>query len=181
VSVGEFREPPSPAEWTNTVRSQSPTLQQSLEPLDQFITAVDSSVRAATCPLKSSTPSGAWLSALIQMEGVRFARAWHGAVHGMATPLTTFSLQHSSLESYRRVIMAFEERIPAIRCSDYALSFSRLGLLSEKVKSRKTQLEEELNNEYRITSVQEARNAVSCESLNPRASDRKRRALTRPA
>jgi hypothetical protein len=169
ASIGDFTEPPSPAEWTNNVQSPISMIQQ--RPMDYFIAAVHSSIHAATGPLESSTPSGVWLSALIQMEVAGFAKEWNTVVSQWSPSLTTLSLLHASLESSRRVIMAFEEHIPDIRRSDYALSLSRLGLLSEEVKSGKTKIEEELNNQYRTSSVQEARNAVSCEFPDPRTSE----------
>jgi hypothetical protein len=82
-------------------------------------------------------------------------------------PLAAMSLLYSSLESSRRAIMRLEERIPDIRRSDYAMELSRLEQLLEEVRSGKTQLEEQLNNRFRLSSLQEARNAVSCESESP--------------
>jgi hypothetical protein len=166
TSIREFGEPPSPAERTNTVRSPISTLQQHLGPLDHFIAAVDSSARASASPLDDGAPSGGWMSALIQMQVASFAEVWH-STSMQDDPLAAMSLLYSSLGSSRRAIMRLEERIPDIRRSDYAMELSRLEQLLEEVRSGKTQLEEQLNNRFRLSSLQEARNAVSCESESP--------------
>jgi hypothetical protein len=67
-----FREPPSPAEW-NTVRSPISTPRPMWRSMDRFIAAVKSSVHASS-PLELSTPSGCWLSALIEEQVV--CTAW---------------------------------------------------------------------------------------------------------
>jgi hypothetical protein len=137
--------------------------------MGHFLAAVESSIRV-TSPLKSSTPSGCWLSALIEMQIASSAEAWDFSPRGVDS-LTKLSQICSSLESDRRVIMRIQERVADIRRSDYALAFSRLEHLLAEARSEKTDLEEQLNNRYRTTSVQEARNAVSCEFLCNRVSE----------
>jgi hypothetical protein len=176
--AGDFREPLSLAEWTNTVRSPIPTPEHFLGPMGHFLAAVESSIRAAS-PLNSSTPSGCWLSALIEMQITSSAEAWDFRPAWGEDSLKELSQICSSLESDRRVIMRIQERIADTRRSDYALAFSRLEQLLAEARSDKTQLEEELNNQYRTSSVQEARNAVSCGFPNPRISEVAQRMLTR--
>jgi hypothetical protein len=159
----DFREPPSLAEWTNAVRS--PITTNFHGPMGHFLAAVESSIRAAS-PLTSSTPSGCWLSALIEMQIASSAELWDTRFSWDDNLLRKLSLVRSSLESDRHVIMRVEERVADVRRSDYALAFSRLEQLLEEARSEKTNLEEELNNQYRTSSVKEARNAVSCEFPN---------------
>jgi hypothetical protein len=146
--AGDFREPLSLAEWTNTVRSPIPTPEHFLGPMGHFLAAVESSIRAAS-PLNSSTPSGCWLSALIEMQITSSAEAWDFRPAWGEDSLKELSQICSSLESDRRVIMRIQERIADTRRSDYALAFSRLEQLLAEARSDKTQLEEELNNQYR--------------------------------
>jgi hypothetical protein len=135
--------------------------------MDRFIAAVESSVRAAS-PLESSTPSGCWLSALIEMQLVSIAKR-RDESHNTPNKdtLTLLSVLHSSLESDRRSIMRIQERIVDLRRSDYAPAFSRFEELIEEILSEKTQLEETLENLFRTTSIQDSRNAISCESPTP--------------
>jgi hypothetical protein len=151
------------------VRNPIPTPQYILGPLGHFIAAVNSSIRAAS-PLKSSTSSGCWLSALIEMQIVSSAELWdfRRKRDGDRDRTKIMPRICSSLESDRLVVMRFQERVADIRRSDYALAFSRLEQLLEEARSEKTDLEERLNNQYRTISLKEARNAVSCESPHPR-------------
>jgi hypothetical protein len=130
-----------------------------------LIAAVNLSIRAAS-PLKSSTSSGSWLSALIELQIVSSAELWDRATDDDRLVMLPWIC--SSLESDRRVVLRVQERVADIRRSDYALAFSRLEQLLEDARSEKTDSEERLNNQYRTISLQEARNAVSCESIHTR-------------
>jgi hypothetical protein len=137
--------------------------------MDRFIVAVKSSVHAAS-PLESSTPSGCWLSALIEMQvcSIATSRDELFFTYGSGKDyLTSLSELHYSLESDRSAIIRIQERIEDLRRSDYALAFSRFEELVERILSEKTRLEETLENRFRTTSIQDARNAISCESPNP--------------
>lgn len=147
------------------------------EAMDHFIAAVSSSIHTAS-PLEYSTPTGYWLSALIQVQVVRTI----GTLQEMRDPrsrlllddeqhLTKLSQVCSHLESARREIMGVQERITNIRRSDYALAFSRFEQLLGDVASRKNNLNERLHNQFRVKSidaaestVHESRSAVACES-----------------
>lgn len=163
----EFQEPPSLAEWTNTVRNPIPTPQHIQGPMGHFIAAVNSSIRAAS-PLESSTSSACWLSALIEMQIATSAEFRDSFTIRDNHFLPKLSMICSSLEFDRRVVLRIQERVADIRRSDYALAFSRLEQLLGDARSEKTDSEEQLNNQYRTISLQEARNAVSCESISTR-------------
>jgi hypothetical protein len=167
MSTQGFREPPSLAEWTNTARNPISMPRKSWTPMDRFIAAVKLSVHTAS-PLESSTPSGCWLSALIEMQLVSTATS-RDEVHEKPNKntLTSLSMLHCSLESERSDIIRIEERIVDLRRSDYALAFSRVEELLGEVLYEKTLLEETLKNRFQTTSIQDARNAISCESPNP--------------
>jgi hypothetical protein len=158
----EFQEPPSLAEWTNTLQNPIPTPQHLLGPMGHFTAAVNSSIRTAS-PLKSSTSSGCWLSALIEMQIADSAELWD-LRRKWGDSLRMTSRICSSLESDRRVVLRVQGRVADIRRSDYALAFSRLEQLLEETRSMKTSLEEQLNNEFRFSSVKETRNAISRKS-----------------
>jgi hypothetical protein len=142
--------------------------------MDHFIAAVSSSIHTAS-PLEYSTPTGYWLSALIQVQVVRTI----GTLQEMRDPRSRLLLDDeqrltqvcSHLESARREIMGVQERITNIRRSDYALAFSRFEQLLGDVASRKNNLNERLHNQFRVKSidaaestVHESRSAVACES-----------------
>ena len=135
--------------------------------MDRFIAAVKLSVHTAS-PLESSTPSGCWLSALIELQVFSIATS-RDEVQKKPNKdtLTSLSMLHSSLESDRSAIIRIEERTVDLRRSDYALAFSRFEELLGEVLYEKTLLEETLENRFRTTSIQDARNAISCESPNP--------------
>lgn len=176
----KYQGPPSPAAWYNVARSQPHTHNHVLEPKDVFIAAVNSSIHA-TIPLESSSPTGCWLSGLIDMQVVRSAeifdylalRFQYKYGDDLDEQLTKLSLICSSLESNRREIIGIQERTPNIRRSDYALAFSRLEQLLEEVKGVKREIDELLSNQFRIKSiyaaestVREGRSAVARESRN---------------
>ena len=135
--------------------------------MGHFIAAVNSSIRAAS-PLESSTSSACWLSALIEMQIATSAEFRDSFTIRDNHFLPKLSMICSSLEFDRRVVLRIQERVADIRRSDYALAFSRLEQLLGDARSEKTDSEEQLNNQYRTISLQEARNAVSCESIHTR-------------
>lgn len=135
--------------------------------MGHFIAAVNSSIRAAS-PLESSTSSACWLSALIEMQIATSAEFRDSFTIRDNHFLPKLSMICSSLEFDRRVVLRIQQRVADIRRSDYALAFSRLEQLLGDARSEKTDSEEQLNNQYRTISLQEARNAVSCESISTR-------------
>jgi hypothetical protein len=135
--------------------------------MDRFIAAIKLSAHT-TSPLESSTPSGFWLSVLIELHVFSIATSRDEVDNKPSKDtLTSLSVLHSSLESDRSAIIRIAERIVDLRRSDYALAFSRFEELLGEVLNEKTLLEETLENRFRTTSIQDARNAISCESPNP--------------
>ena len=139
----KYQGPPSPAAWYNIARSQPHTHNHVLEPKDVFVAAVNSSIRA-TIPLESSSPTGCWLSALIDIQVVRSAeifdylalRFQYNYEDDLDEQLTKLSLICSSLESDRREIIGIQERTPNIRRSDYALEARAAARRSQRREKR---------------------------------------------
>jgi hypothetical protein len=76
-----------------------------------LIAAVNLSIRAAS-PLKSSTSSGSWLSALIELQIVSSAELWDRATDDDRLVMLPWIC--SSLESDRRVVLRVQERVADI-------------------------------------------------------------------
>jgi hypothetical protein len=149
------------------------------EPTQCFITAVSQSLSEVS-PLQSSTIAGSWLSALIHMQVLSHAKALDSIMdppnYENDDRVVELSRVCASLESSRDHITRIQEHLVDIRRSDYTEAFRRLEQILDEARTHKMAIDEQLNNRFRIKSidaaeltVSQSRFAVACKILQLRS------------